>query len=178
MLIQAQNAGLLIVDVQARLLPSIDGAAEVLQHNIWLAQLAEVLQLPTVISEHCRDKIGATDAALSAAAPSAQYIAKTRFSAAHNLHGTALAACRQVIITGIEAHVCVLQTAIELQQNGQQVFLVAEAVGSRRAHDKTLALNRMQQLGVQMVSREMVAFECLAQADHPQFKAVLQQFIR
>jgi nicotinamidase-related amidase len=85
---------------------------------------------------------------------------------------------KQFVISGIETHICVLQTAIDLLARGNQVFVVEEAVGSRRASDKALGLARMQQAGASIVSREMVAFEWMEQAGTDLFRSISREFIR
>jgi nicotinamidase-related amidase len=179
-LLERSRSVLLLVDVQQRLLPAIDGAADVLAQCVWLAQLAAALDVPTVITEHMAAKIGATEPALRAAAPGAQVVAKTAFSAARDgvLEATALRDRPQVVLAGIEAHVCVLQTALELQSRGCALYTVAAACGSRRTADRDLALARLRAHGVQVISPEMVAFEWLARGDDPQFGAILRRFIR
>ncbi|MCX7150641.1 MAG: isochorismatase family protein, partial [Rhodocyclales bacterium] len=81
-------------------------------------------------------------------------------------------------VCGMETHVCVLQTVIELLAAGKQVFVVEEAVGSRRDADKALALARMRDAGASIVSREMVAFEWLRRADSEVFREVSKTFLR
>lgn len=80
---------------------------------------------------------------------------------------------QQVVLAGCETHVCLLQTALEIQQAGIQAFVVAEACGSRRPEDKQAALERLQQAGVTLVAAEMVAFEWLRSCEHPAFRPVL-----
>lgn len=82
------------------------------------------------------------------------------------------------MICGTESHVCVQQTVLDLLDAGREVAVVEEAVGSRKAVDKALALARMRQFGAQIVSREMVAFEWLHRAGTDQFRAVLKAYIR
>ena len=84
----------------------------------------------------------------------------------------------QVVIAGVEAHVCVLQTALDLAAAGKSVFVVADCVGSRRAIDRDLALARMRDEGVRIVSREMAAFEWLREAATPLFREVCREFLR
>lgn len=180
MLLNAEQSALLIVDVQSRLLSALDPEHTVLARNVWLAGLADALNIPTVISEHCADKIGATADAIIQAAPQAVTVHKQDFSvwAEGCLKPAMLGGARQLVLSGIEAHVCVLQTAIDLQSHGYQVFVVADAVASRQASDCELALARMRQAGCHIVSGEMVAFEWLTSARHPQFKAIHREFIR
>ena len=82
------------------------------------------------------------------------------------------------MVCGTESHVCVQQTVLDLLAAGRDVAVVDEAVGSRKAQDKALALARMRQNGAQIVSREMVAFEWLHRSNTPNFRAVLKEFIR
>lgn len=84
----------------------------------------------------------------------------------------------QVVIIGMEAHVCVLQTALGLRQQGKDVFVVADAVSSRDPEDKALALARMGQAGVWVVSREMVVFEWLHCAGTDTFREISQNYLR
>jgi nicotinamidase-related amidase len=179
-LLSRDRSVLLLVDVQQRLLPAIDGAPEVLAQCVWLAQLAAALAVPTVLTEHMPAKIGATEPELRTAAPGSPVVAKSAFSAVRDgvLEATVLRDRPQIVLAGIEAHVCVLQTALELQARGWAMHVVAEACGSRRTADRDLALGRMQAHGVQVVSREMVAFEWLGRGDDPQFGTILRRFIR
>ena len=84
----------------------------------------------------------------------------------------------QYVVCGMETHVCVMQTVIELLELGKKVFVVEEAVGSRRESDKALALARMRAAGASIVSREMVAFEWLRRADSELFREISRNFLR
>jgi len=84
----------------------------------------------------------------------------------------------QIVVCGTEAHVCVLQTVLQLAAAGKQVFVVEEAVGSRDPAHKALALERMRQHGIQIVCREMVAFEWLGQAGTDLFRDVSKNFLK
>nr|WP_263298267.1 MULTISPECIES: isochorismatase family protein [Pseudomonas] len=83
----------------------------------------------------------------------------------------------QVILCGIECHVCVLQTALDLLASGKQVFVVADATSSRTAENHLAALQRMAAAGVQVVTREMVVFELLRSASHEQFRVISKAFL-
>jgi len=82
------------------------------------------------------------------------------------------------VLVGTETHVCLLQTALELLEEGKEVYVVADAVGSRRVADRDLALARMRQEGARIVSREMVVFEWLAEAATPLFRDVSKALLR
>jgi nicotinamidase-related amidase len=180
MRINAAESVLLIVDLQGRLLPAIQDGQAVLSEATWLVDVAQTIGIPIIATEHCSGRIGTTEPALRSRLSSECIIEKTYFSAV--AEGKLLAAPAgsraQWIVAGTEAHVCVQQTVLDLLASGRQVFVVEEAVGSRRARDKERALNRMQQHGAEIVSREMVAFEWLECAENPKFREVLQRFIR
>jgi isochorismate hydrolase len=83
----------------------------------------------------------------------------------------------QMIVCGMETHVCVLQTVMGLLKEGKEVFVVGDAVGSRAEENRQLGLNRMRDAGAQIVSREMVIFELMHQADSEEFKTISKQFL-
>lgn len=178
MLMHKERATLLVVDVQDKLVPAIDGGSHMLAQVAWLIGAAHDTGLPVVFSEQYPQGLGPTAAALLALAPKAAVVEKIHFSctAAGTLPRSLLER-EQVIVCGMETHVCVLQTVLGLLQLGKQVFLVADAVGSRRASDKALALQRMQQAGAILVSREMVLFEMLEKAANDHFRAMSKKYL-
>lgn len=180
MLMNPLHSSLLMVDLQARLLPHIADQDQVLQQAIWLAQVAQRVGVPVVLTEQNRDKLGRTDPALVAVTGEALCVEKIHFSAVAEgcLRGTEVERRPQVVICGTESHVCVQQTALDLRWQGKQVFVVAGAVGSRNPADKQLALERMRSHGIEIVSREMVAFEWLERAGTDVFRDVSRNFIR
>ena len=180
MLIDSKQACLLVIDYQTRLAPAIAGHQDVLAEGVRLIGLAERLGLPVVLTEHCPDKLGASVESVQIAAARARLVHKTSFSAwaEGRLDETPAADCPQVIVCGTETHVCVLQTVLDLRAAGKQVFLVAEACGSRTPANHELGLARMRAHGVDIVSREMVAFESLRSGTDPRFSSILREFIR
>lgn len=180
MLMTVDKAVLLIVDVQERLLPAIHDGDAILASCIWLAGVARRLRVPVVVSEQYPAGLGPTAADLKGVLEEARFVEKTHFSCVSDgcLAGTEVEARRQVIVVGTEAHVCVQQTVLELRWQGKEVFVVADAVGSRKPLDKTLALERMRAHGVDVVTREMVAFEWLRRSATAQFREINQDFIR
>lgn len=180
MLIDRDNSALLAIDIQERLLPHIDGWQRVLENALWLTKLAQRLGVPAMASEQYPKGIGRTHAELAALLPAGSIGEKLHFScaAARCLPGLPGSDRRQLVVCGIESHVCVLQTVLDLRWQGREVFVVAEAVGSRRASDRELALARMRTHGIEIVSREMVAFEWLRQAGSDEFREVSRNFLR
>ena len=124
--------------------------------------------------------LGPTHPLIAAELPAGCVAGKLLFSAvAGACHGFAAAGSHpQLVVCGMETHVCVLQTVMELLAGGRKVFVVEEAVGSRRDSDKALALARMRDAGASIVSREMVAFEWLRKADSDLFRDISRNFLR
>ena len=179
MLMQCDDATLLVVDIQDKLLPAVLDPQGLVERAGWLMRAANDLGLPVVLSEQYPSGLGHTVEALRQLCPDAPTVEKKHFScvAEHCLPDSLLAR-RQVILIGMEAHVCVLQTALELHAAGKEVYLVADAVSSRAPGDVHLALERMRAAGVQIVSREMVVFEWLRQAGTDSFRAISREFLR
>jgi nicotinamidase-related amidase len=180
MRIKACESVLLVVDIQERLLPAIDGGEAVLANAGWLADAATLIGVPTIVSEQYPRGIGPTEADLRRRLAGAAIVEKIHFSAVSE--GRLFAAPggdrRQWVVAGTEAHVCVLQTVLDLLAAGREVYIVDDATGSRRARDKALALERMRQEGARIVSREMVVFEWLERADTARFREALARFLR
>ena len=174
------HSALLVIDVQQRLAPAIEDGRSVVAHCVWLMRLAERLGVPVVVTEHCPDKIGASVEAILQAAAGVQVCAKRMFSAVADgcLVGSAVHECEDIVVCGTESHVCVQQTALDLTHAGKRVFLVADAVGSRRPIDRDVAIERMRGHGIDIVTREMVAFEWLENGDDPLFGEVNREFLR
>ena len=145
-----------------------------------LSEVKRQLGVPVMATEQYPQGLGATEPKIADLLLPGELLEKSHFSAVaegnllSHVNGNRL----QWVVCGTESHVCVQQTVLDLLAAGRQVAVVEEAVGSRKASDKALALKRMRQHGADIVSREMVAFEWLNKANTPQFKAVLKEFIR
>lgn len=180
MRIRAQDSCLLLIDIQERLFPAIAEHAELATNSLWLQHVAQRIGVPVLLTEQYSKGLGPTIAALRAGHVPEAIVEKLHFSAVSE--GELLqrpgGEQQQFIVCGSEAHVCVLQTVLDLLEQGRAVFVVAEAVGSRKPADKQLALQRMQQAGAVIVSREMVAFEWLEQAGSELFRSISREFIR
>lgn len=180
MRINAEKAALLVIDVQSRLIPHMYQSEELLDKVCWLCNLVQCLKIPTVVSEHCVDKIGATTQIITKAADNAQFFGKRSFSAVRDgiTKRSVLKDKTHIIVCGIESHVCVMQTCLDLIAEGKTVYLVRDAVSSRQLSNIELAVARLRQAGAIVLSAEMVAFELLATADHPDFSTVLKTLIK
>ena len=181
MILSASKAQLLVIDIQEKLAPAMSDAGPVIANSQRLMAAARHFGVPVTISEQYPRGIGPTVEALrDAAGDEARVFDKMAFScaqdpaiAAHLDHLREDASRNQIVITGIEAHICVLQTALELLQSGYAVFVVADAIASRREASCEIAMRRMEQAGVQPVTTEMVIFEWVGRAGTPDFKAIL-----
>lgn len=178
MLLDAAKTSLLIIDVQERLLPVMARPDEVERRCGILIAAAKALEVPVVASEQYPKGLGPSIASIRTALGDAPVFAKLAFSCwkdetlrAH-LIGQHESGRPQVIVAGIEAHVCVLQSCIDLAAAGFGVFAVADAMSSRHPESVALALERMRQAGVAVVNTEMAVFELLRQAGTAEFKAL------
>jgi nicotinamidase-related amidase len=166
------TSALLVIDFQSRLMPAIDDAAAVVANARRLLDAAELLGVPVLFTEQNADGLGSTMPELRA--PAAGLFHKMTFDAC-GMPGflDALPAGRDLVVAGCETHVCVLQTALGLIDAGRRVFLVRDAVGSRRAESKEAAIRRLERHGAEIVTTEMVIFEWLERVEHPRFREAL-----
>lgn len=173
-LARAADSTLVIVDIQERLAAVMAARETVIAKTGLLIEAATRLGVPIVVTEQYPKGLGHTESQLSAALPpGAKVVEKSTFSAC----GTLELERPQVIIAGMEAHVCVLQTAIELAAAGRQVFVVGDAVCSRAESNCGNALARLQQAGVIVTNAESLVFEWLRDASNEHFRP-LSKLIR
>jgi nicotinamidase-related amidase len=173
MLIDATSSCLLIVDVQAKLLPKMAAREEVVANAAVLLKAARRIAVPVLVSEQYTRGLGATVPELRDLLPENAIVEKMSFSClGEPAFCTQLDRLqrRQAVVAGIEAHVCVLQTVEGLLEQGIQTFVVADAVSSRAPADCAAALGRLARSGAEIVTTEMVVFEWLARAGTPEFK--------
>ncbi|WP_114945530.1 hydrolase [Microvirga calopogonii] len=183
MLLDAQRSHLFVVDLQARLMPAIHEGENVLRNVRLLLAAADRLGVPITVTEQYPKGLGATvQPVQEALAAQAVTLAKTTFSAARDpriaervadLRGSGRS---QLVICGTEAHICVLQSALEFKASGLEVFVVADAVSSRSSHSVNAACARLLHAGCQWVTTEMVAFEWMGEAATEDFRALAPLF--
>ncbi|MDZ7828820.1 MAG: isochorismatase family protein [Halofilum sp. (in: g-proteobacteria)] len=177
-LLDAERSLLLIVDMQARLVASMPDEAwgSARDATITLARGAGELDIPVLVTRQYPKGLGPTDGDIEAALPDAAVsIDKTCFSAcgADELMESIRASGRdRVVVCGMEAHVCVLQTVADLAARGPMPVVVGDAVCSRRAEHRDNALARMAAGGATVTNHESVLFEWLRDARHEKFKAI------
>jgi isochorismatase family protein len=174
--IKSDDSLLFIVDIQQKLAPAMFAGEVAISNNYKLLQAALHLKLPYLVSEQYSKGIGHTVEMLSALIDPINVIEKMTFSCLDEpviLDRLQQQGRRQIIVTGMECHVCVLQTVLDLLDAGYQVFVVDDCVASRTPENRMLGIERMRQNGAQIVSREMVMFEWLNRAGTDEFKAIL-----
>ncbi|MCL4177838.1 MAG: hydrolase [Verrucomicrobia bacterium] len=174
------RAGLLVVDVQERLLPAMDDRERLLVDLVRLARGAALLKLPVWITEQYPKGLGATVPQMREALGEVETFEKLTFSAGGAtglMASLAARAVTEVILCGIEAHVCVAQSCLDLLDAGMRVFVVVDAVGSRTAANRAVGIDRMREAGALLVSTEMILFELMEAAGGPDFKE-LQRLVK
>jgi nicotinamidase-related amidase len=176
--IDREHCLLLVVDVQERLAPQVLEHESVIARIEALISAAQYLGMPRLATEHCPDRIGALIPRLRERFLPEEIYRKTRFGAADHPEFESMVRSRgrsQIIVAGMEAHVCVMQTTLALAAKGFDMFVVGDAVGSRqeRQQDRELALARMQDAGCIVLGTESALFECTAAGDDPAFRDVL-----
>lgn len=193
MLLEAEQCQLLLVDYQARLMSSIHEAEFVLGNAMRLARMAQTLQVPAWGTEENPAGLGENPPELKALCR--QTLTKMHFSACadgllellrpparsggnarslpKHLQKPPAPQRTSVVMAGCEAHVCLMQTALDLIDEEFDVWVVTDACSSRSARDRDAAFDRLAAAGAELVTTEMVAFEWLRTAEHPMFRQVL-----
>jgi len=172
------DAVLIVIDVQEKLIPVIDGHEEIARNIDRLVRGCKVLDVPALLTEQYVKGLGPTIAPVKTAFEAThgyEPIEKNCFSGwgcAEFVTALRLLQKKQAIVAGIETHVCVYQTVIYLLANGYDVTIVADAVGSRAASNKDVALRRMVAEGAKLSSTEMCLFEILVNAGTDEFRAI------
>ncbi|QJW99332.1 isochorismatase family protein [Frigoriglobus tundricola] len=172
--LRAETSVVVVIDVQDKLLAKIPSAAGLVRNAAFLLDAAALLAVPVRATEQYPKGLGPTTADLARRLP-APLPAKTAFSccgAGTFLEELEMLRRPNVVLVGMETHVCVAQTALDLLHAGLHVFLPVDALAARSAIDHDTALRRLEQAGAVPTTAEAVAFEWLADATHPQFKTV------
>lgn len=175
-MLSVDETALIVIDVQAKLLPAIDGKEELVEGVCRIIEGAKVLGLPIVWTEQNPGGLGATVPEV-AELLSARPITKVSFSCCgESAFVEALGALgrKQVLLVGIESHVCVYQTASDLVEAGYEVHVVSDAVSSRTPTNRRIGLDKMARAGAHVTSVETALFELLRAAEGPAFKQILR----
>lgn len=176
MILDRASSQLLVVDVQDRLLPAMFEGERMVERCAVLMQAAGRLGIPITVSEQYRKGLGATVARLDNIKGDAAVMEKMHFSCAadpairDHVQGLADRGRKQLVVCGIESHVCVMQSVLGFKATGLDVYTVADAVTSRASASVDVALQRMRHEGTSTVTTEMTLFEWLHVAGTPEFK--------
>jgi len=176
LLIRAKDSALVVIDMQERLVPAMIAPARTIRNARLLLRAAETTGVPALITEQYPQGLGHTIAEIASAAAGTQVLAKVHFSCMEDAgFADAFRALgrRQAVLTGMEAHICVMQTAASLVEEGYEVFVVSDATASRTLESESACLARLSAAGVSVVTTEMVVFEWLGRAGTPAFKEML-----
>jgi nicotinamidase-related amidase len=174
-LLKREKTALLIIDIQERILPVILNHQQVLNNTIKLVKGFRVLDIPVFFTEQYPKGLGPTSSVLKEELNEANAYQKMSFScsgAEDLFEAFREKSIEQIVVTGIESHVCVQQTVLDLLENKFQVNLCADAVSSRKEIDYKTALDRMRQHGAEITTAESVLFELLSICGTDEFKQV------
>jgi len=198
MLLDVDESQLVLVDFQVRLIPALLDGSAAAANAVRLAQMASLLRVPVFATEQNPSKLGGSVPELEAVLKqaNARVLSKMQFSAVEEglgewlrpppkpVQGNARSLPKHlqkapagsergtVVLAGCEAHVCLLQTALDLLEDEFDVWVVTDACSSRTERNRDAAFDRLAGAGVELVTTEMVAFEWIRSAEHPDFKAV------
>lgn len=175
MLIDSNDSLLMVIDVQERFVPVIHDADKAIKRMELLLKAAQLHHIPIIASEQYPKGLGKTVEPLNSLISQILPLPKQEFSCwANEALRDAITATKknQIIITGFEAHVCVLQTALALKQAGFKVYVVQDAISSRDPENTKHAIQRMHLHHIELVNGEMVVTEWCRSAEHPAFKEI------
>lgn len=177
--IQRENCQAMIIDVQEKLSPHIYRYNDILKKTLILIQGLQTLNIPILLNEQYPEGLGRTVPEIMAVLDTikSKTIEKVTFSACDNDETWNYLAQQNrisVLVFGVEAHVCVMQTVLDLLDNGMQPVVIADAIGSRSAYDRRQAIRRMRRAGAVITTTEAILFELCRSSKDPAFKAISQ----
>ena len=182
MKIKVDECCLILVDIQEKLIPSIFNKEKVLQTSIDLIDIAKNLEIPILITEQYPKGLGDTFKDIKKNLPKKNHkIEKTTFSCFGSKYFQKTLESlkrKQIIIAGIETHICVLQTVLDLKDKNYGVFLVEGGIGSRNVEDHDLGIQRMLSSNVHLTNLEMLIFELVRDSKHKLFKYFSKKYIK
>jgi nicotinamidase-related amidase len=175
-LLDKDTTALVVVDLQEKLLPAISGKERVLKNSLLLMKAAELLGIPTVLTTQYRKGLGELVPEVRAAAPGQQPLDKVSFGCFGDesfLKHLQSLGRGQLLVTGIESHICVTQTVLGALEHGYQVHVASDATGSRSDANWAVGLGRMEKAGALLSSAEMALYELLRRSDAAPFRQLL-----
>ena len=175
MRILKDNTIALVVDFQEKLMPVMANAEELEKRTSILLKGLKVLEVPMIVTQQYTKGIGMTIESLREAAGTEEYFDKITFSCFDDdaiRNKIEKSGCKNVIVCGIESHICVLQTCIDLKEAGYTPILVTDCMSSRKESDKEGAIRRALGEGILLTTTEAILFELTRKAGNPQFKEI------
>lgn len=176
-MLQVQNAALIVIDIQGKLATLMHQREEFYEAVVRTIEGAKTIDLPIIWNEQLPDKLGPTIEPVQKALSEHKPLAKKSFSCCGNsgfVDELRRLNRKQVLLVGMETHICVYQTARDLLEQGYEVFVVADGVSSRTLENKQIGLRAMEQAGAQVTCVEMALFEMLQVAEGEQFRRVIK----
>ncbi len=176
-MLSKDNAVLVIIDVQGKLATLMHRKEEFYENVVRMINGARALGIPIIWNEQLPDKLGPTIAEINDILPDHQPLPKNTFSCCGNdefLTRLRQAGRTQVLLVGLETHVCVYKTALDLLKDDYEVYLVADAVSSRTLENKQIGIDAMRDEGTKITSVEMCLFEMLSVAEGDVFKQIIK----
>lgn len=164
-----EKVALVVVDFQERFRGAVENFAEAADKGAVLAKAARILGIDVVVTEQYPEGLGQTVEPVLTAIDGSPRLPKKIFPATR-AEGFNIDGAKQLIVCGVEAHVCVLQTVLDLLDDGLEVFVPVDAVASRSALDRSVAIERLRDEGAVITTTEAVVFELAGGADHPSFR--------
>lgn len=174
-MITIKNALLLVIDIQDKLLPAMRNHEELEKTTETLIKGCRLMEIPILVTQQYTKGLGETIPPLKAAIGEFEPIEKITFSCCGNsgfLRVLEETGKNNIIISGIESHICVQQTVLDLLEAGYSIYVIADCIGSRKETDQMYAEQRMQQAGAILTTAESILFELLISADHPNRKEI------
>ena len=174
-IIQKENCALLIIDIQEKILPIIYDSERIIANTLKLINGFKIMNIPVFITEQYPQGLGRTDSRILSVLPDVKPIEKMTFSCYGSkelVDKLKVNNIARVAVCGIESHVCVIQTALDLTANEFQVFVAADAVSSRKLFDFEMSLRRMGANGVEISLTESILFEMMNECGTDEFRAV------
>jgi len=168
---------LVVIDVQEKLFVHVAEKEKLAENLAKLVQFAHIMKIPIILTEQYPKGLGPTIFQIKHLVPDFQPVEKVEFSCFGSQkfrEALTKTQAKTLILTGIEAHICITQTAVEGLENGFRIYVVEDATSSRILQDKATAIHRMRQSGATVVSTEMLIYELLKKAGTPEFKDTLK----
>lgn len=174
MRINTENTMAIVIDYQEKLVPAMANHEDLVNKSRMLIEGLRALEIPVIATTQYAKGLGDTISEIATVLGDAPLIDKSTFSvfASEEVTASILEGTKNIIVCGMESHICVLQSIMDLQDAGYQTYLVSDCVSSRSEVDKAFALVRAEQEGAKITTAEAILYELLQGAKHPAFKTI------